>query len=234
MSLSNIDRNRLHYPPALVATYWTLLEWHWNPTSSLPDGYKNTSYLSDTSCHACCWADGVLTYVQQVFHCGYICAYVSIRKPSFLLFASHYLSRDPNKSVLQSDDAHKGQSVWCPFKCLSSCRCPSVKEMTSDLLLCGLSFRRPTELVSFLWIDECRVPVCSGALLHKKIIMRRWGLLLLLPPRAAAALCKKLVFMTDTRWLSYLINIPHLLMCDTKELYFHFLHTKWDFEVWGW
>lgn len=80
----------------------------------------------------------------------------------------------------------------------------------------------PTDLVSFLWIDECRVLVCSGALLHKKITLRRWSCCCC-RRREQLLLCikNKLVFMTDTRWLSYLIKIH--AGDDLKQPYLHIL-----------
>lgn len=100
----------------------------------------------------------------------------------------------------------------------------------------------PTDLVSLLWIDECRVLVCSGALLHKKITMRRWSCCCCCRHRKQLLLCvkNKLVFMTDTRWLSYFIKIhagndlkqPYLpLLTLHRGVVFSFLAYKMGF--WG-
>lgn len=133
------------------------------------------------------------------------------------------MSRDPNESVLQSDEAHKGQSVWCPFKCLSSCRCPSVKEMTSELLLCGLSFMPPhwSSVLSLnRWMSSARL---FRALLHKKkMIIRRWSCCCCRHAQLLLCVKNKLVFMTDTHWLSYLINIHAWNDCTViRQPYLH-------------
>lgn len=81
----------------------------------------------------------------------------------------------------------------------------------------------PTDLVSFLWIDECRVLVCSVHFYIKKMIIRRWSCCCCWR-RAQLLLCvkNKLVFMTDTRWLSYLINIHAWNDCTAiKHPYLH-------------
>lgn len=207
-----------------VATCWTLLERHRNLTSRLPDGFNNTSYLSETIRHACCCADGVLTYVQQVFHCGYICAYVSTTNHLFLY---------PHLITWVEIQINLYYKVMMHTKArvpdVPSSACPAVgvpwsKRWPQTCCCAVCPSCQPTDLVSFPWIDECRVLVCSGALLHKKIIMRRWSCCCCCCcRREQLLLCvkNKLVFMTDARWLSYLINIH--AWSDLKQPYLHLL-----------
>lgn len=73
-------------------------------------------------------------------------------------------------SLWQSDDANNARCIWSPFSVCPAVGASQSKRRTE--IYCPSC--DPTDPASFLWIDECWVLVCSGALLHKKI-MRSWS-----------------------------------------------------------